>query len=256
MAVGRSTRRPARAGDASGGHVRLLTYNIHKGVGGRDRLYRLERIVEVIDREQPDLICLQEVTHGARRSRFHDQARILADHFQFPGTAFQMNVHWKVGGYGNLLLSRWPFRCRHHISLRCQQKKPRGAQLVVVDTPFGPMHLVNVHLGLAERERHWQIAHLLDHRLFAEGNGMPLIIAGDSNDWRNTLVGGRLAGMSLRLVSSPPSKFRTFPAWLPLGSLDKVFCCDRVKVAAAHVVRTQTARRASDHLPMVVDFDI
>jgi endonuclease/exonuclease/phosphatase family metal-dependent hydrolase len=236
--------------------VRLLTYNIHKGVGGRDRRYRLERIIEVIDREQADLICLQEVTHGARRSRYHDQARLLADHFQFPGTAFQMNVHWKVGGYGNLLLSRWPFRHRHHVSLRRRQKKPRGAQIVVVDTPFGPLHLVNWHLGLAERERHWQVGHLLTHRLFADGDGLPTIIAGDSNDWRNRLAAGGLAGLALRQVSSPPSRFRTFPAWMPLGSLDKVFCCEQVQVSSAHVVRTQAARRASDHLPVVVDFDI
>lgn len=236
--------------------MRLLTYNIHKGVGGHDRRYRLDRIIDVIDRERPDLICLQEVTHGARRSRYHDQARLLADHFQFPGTAFQMNVHWKVGGYGNLLLSRWPFRHRHHVSLRRQQKKPRGAQIVVVDTPFGPIHMVNWHLGLAERERQWQVAHLLGHRHFAEGGGLPTIIAGDSNDWRNTLAGGPLAQLPLRQISTPPSKFRTFPAWLPMGSLDKVFCCERVRVSSAHVVRTQAARWASDHLPLTVDFEI
>jgi endonuclease/exonuclease/phosphatase family metal-dependent hydrolase len=236
--------------------VRLLTYNIHKGVGGRDRLYRLARVIEVIEHEQPDLICLQEVTHGAKRSRFHDQAQLLADHFQFPGVAFQMNVHWKVGGYGNLLLARWPLRHRHHVSLRLQRKKPRGAQIAVVETPFGPIQLVNWHLGLAERERHWQAAHLLGHRFFAEGNGFPIIVAGDANDWRNTLAGGCIGNACLRNVASPPSRFRTFPAWLPLGSLDKVFCCERVRVTAAHVVRTKMARVASDHLPLVVDFEI
>lgn len=128
--------------------------------------------------------------------------------------------------------------------------------MVVVDTPFGPIHLVNWHLGLAENERHWQVAHLLDHRLFAEGNGLPTIIAGDTNDWRNTLAAGRLGETALRQVSTPPSRFRTFPAWLPLGALDKVFCCERVRVHSAHVVRTQAARRASDHLPLVVDFEI
>ena len=41
--------------------MRLLSYNIHKGIGGRDRRYRLERIIQVIEHENPDLICLQEV---------------------------------------------------------------------------------------------------------------------------------------------------------------------------------------------------
>ena len=61
--------------------MRLLTYNIHKGIGGRDRRYDLSRIIEVIEEENPDLICLQEVDHGVRRSRFHDQPQLLAKHF-------------------------------------------------------------------------------------------------------------------------------------------------------------------------------
>ena len=61
--------------------MRLLTYNIHKGIGGRDRLYRLPRIIEVIENENPDLLCLQEVDRGVPRSRSHDQPKLLAEHF-------------------------------------------------------------------------------------------------------------------------------------------------------------------------------
>ena len=35
--------------------MRMLSYNIHKGIGGRDRRYRLERIIRVIEDENPDL---------------------------------------------------------------------------------------------------------------------------------------------------------------------------------------------------------
>lgn len=236
--------------------VRLLSYNIHKGIGGRDRRYQFDRVIEVIDHEKPDLICLQEVTHGLKRSRYHDQARLLADHFQFADHTYQMNVHWKVGGYGNLLLSRWPLRHKHHVSLRCQKKKPRGAQIVLIDTPFGPLHLVNWHLGLAEKERHWQVNHLLTHRLFCESSEFPTLVVGDFNDWRNTLHKTAFATAGLKQVTSPPARFRSFPAWLPLGSLDKAFCCPRINVEHARVVRSRLAARASDHLPLVIDFNL
>ena len=52
--------------------VRILSYNIHKGIGGRDRRYRLERIIEVIEEQNPDLICLQEVDRNVRRSHHHE----------------------------------------------------------------------------------------------------------------------------------------------------------------------------------------
>ena len=58
---------------------RLLTYNIHKGIGGVDRRYRPERIVEVVAHYQPDIVCLQEVDEGVKRSQFHQQAELLAD---------------------------------------------------------------------------------------------------------------------------------------------------------------------------------
>ena len=115
--------------------MRLLTYNIHKGIGGRDRRYRLGRIIEVIEHENPDLMCLQEVDRDVARSRRDNQPRMLAEYFKFDAWQYQMNVHLRDGGYGNLLLSRWPIVAIHQISLRCKNKKPRGAQIAVIDTP-------------------------------------------------------------------------------------------------------------------------
>ena len=63
--------------------------------------------------------------------------------------------------------------------------------MAVVDSPEGSFHLVHWHLGLAERERHWQVRHLLDHHLFRQRAHLPTLIVGDFNDWRNTLAKGR-----------------------------------------------------------------
>ena len=236
--------------------MRLLSYNIHKGVGGRDRRCRLERIIEVLESKNSDLMCLQEVTRGARRSRYDNQPRRLANHFHAVQFVYQTNIHYKVGGYGNLLLSRWPLRVSHQISLQMERKKSRGAQLVVVETPEGPLHLVNCHLGLAEKERHWQINHLLRHHLFRESANLPTLIVGDMNDWRNSLRTGTLASHEFHQATHPPSRFCTFPAWLPAGSLDKAFANNQIIVRHAQVVRTALAKRASDHLPILIDFHL
>lgn len=236
--------------------MRVLSYNMHKGIGGRDRRYHLARIIDVIDAENPDLVCLQEVDRHVPRSRFDDQPRLLAEYFNAAAHLFQPNVHLRSGGYGNLILSRWPLLRRHQISLRLKAKKPRGAQLAVVDTPEGPLHLVNLHLGLAEQERHWQIGHLLGHHLFREADSLPTILVGDYNDWRNTLPRAALGHLGFLHVTAPASRFRSFPAYLPLGSLDKMFVRGTVFVRHVRVVRSALTRRASDHLPLVVDFHL
>jgi endonuclease/exonuclease/phosphatase family metal-dependent hydrolase len=236
--------------------MRLLTYNIHKGIGGRDRRYRLDRVIEVIELENPDLCCLQEVSQNSRRSKHDDQPRLLIDYFHAVGHLYQRNLHHGEGGYGNMILSRWPFLRHHHISLRYNSRKPRGAQLAVVDTPEGPLHLVNWHLGLAEAERQWQVRHLLNHALFRESAELPTLIAGDTNDWRNKFSHGVFAEHGFQTSTAPPSRYRTFPAWMAMGSLDKEFHRGGVTIQHARVVSSWLAHRASDHLPVMIDFHL
>ena len=50
---------------------RLMTYNIHKGIGGVDRRYRPERIIEAGAHCEADIVLLQDVVDGVPRSRNH-----------------------------------------------------------------------------------------------------------------------------------------------------------------------------------------
>jgi endonuclease/exonuclease/phosphatase family metal-dependent hydrolase len=82
------------------------------------------------------------------------------------------------------------------------------------------------------------------------------VIAGDTNDWRNRLARGPFANHGFHQVTHPRQRFRSFPATLPVLALDKVFVRGRIAIRAAHTVRTPLAHRASDHLPLVVEFHI
>lgn len=232
--------------------MRLLSWNIHKGIGGRDRRYSLGRVIDCIEHEQPDVICLQEVDRLVRRSRFDDQPRLLAQYFR-SAFAYHPTVAVGRGGYGNLVLSRFPLVSRHRISLRQGSRKPRGAQLLVLETPRGRLHLAHTHLGLAEAERRWQVERLLGHGLFRSADPLPTVIVGDFNDWRNSLAAAVFEPSGFRQVTAPPSRFRSFPAWLAVGSLDKAFVRGNIDVPHARIVRTSLAREASDHLPLLLE---
>jgi endonuclease/exonuclease/phosphatase family metal-dependent hydrolase len=235
--------------------MRLLTYNIHKGVGS-DRRYRLERIIDVIREQDPDLVCLQEVDRHVRRSHYHDQPHLLAKQLGAAAHLYQLNVPHREGGYGNLILSRWRFRTHSQVSIRQGRRKPRGAQLVVVETPQGPLHLVNWHLGLREKERRWQALYLLSHSSFLQYAHLPTIIAGDYNDWRNTLHRHHFNDHGFQQATSPIRRFRSFPSFMALASLDKVFYRGNLHLHQASIVRSRLARRASDHLPLQIDFQL
>jgi endonuclease/exonuclease/phosphatase family metal-dependent hydrolase len=236
--------------------MRLLTYNIHKGIGGHDRHYKFDRILRVIDDLAPDLVCLQEVSRHLPRTDCQDQPHLLNRYFSHMSMAFQQTVRWKQGGYGNIILSRWPLYSRQHLCLRHGQRKPRGAQLAVMYTDQGPVQLVNWHLGLMGPERQWQANKLLEHPTIGERAKIPTLIAGDCNDWRNVLDSKILTRHRFSQVTSPIAQFRSFPAFYSVLSLDKVFFRGKIAVNSAQVVQNSLTRQASDHLPLVVDFKV
>jgi endonuclease/exonuclease/phosphatase family metal-dependent hydrolase len=146
-------------------HFRLLSFNIHKGIGGVDRRYDLARVVDTINFYEPDVVLLQEVDEEVPRSRHHRQAELLADAIKLPHVAFQRNVRLKVGHYGNAILSRFPLTESHDIDLTLPPKKRRGALVTRLSMPAGEhtktILLANIHLGLSGLERQIQLRRLL-----------------------------------------------------------------------------------------------
>jgi endonuclease/exonuclease/phosphatase family metal-dependent hydrolase len=237
--------------------LRLLTYNIHKGIGGIDRRYDLGRIVETILHYQPDVALLQEVDDGVPRSRRERQSELLAEATALPHLAFQRNVRLREGHYGNAILSRWPLDEVVDVELTVPLKKRRRAIVARCRTPHdgvGSMILVNVHLGLAGFERKLQLAKLLRHEAVMRHHAAtPIVVGGDFNDVWGTLGRVAMAPAGFRLASG---RSRSFPAARPLRPLDHVFVRGAVEPIAALAGHTAVARRASDHLPIVVELKL
>lgn len=237
---------------------RIISYNIHKGIGGIDRRYRLQRIVETIEQYAPGIVLLQEVDDGAPRSRCHRQVEMLAEALRFPHYAFQKNVRLKTGHYGNAMLSQFPLSGVSHIDLTVPMKKRRRALVANCRVHWQghsrTITLANVHLGLSGIERKIQLRRLLSHHLLTHHHhNSPILVGGDFNDVWGTL-GKRV--MQPAGYAQAGSTIRTFPAKVPLRSLDRVFVRGSLAVHHAFAGHTRLARQASDHLPLVVDIEL
>ena len=125
-----------------------------------------------------------------------------------------------------------------------------------METPQGLLTLANWHLALRGPERRWQAELLLQHPLFRAYAHQPTLIVGDCNDWRDRLAKQPLAKHGFQQATDASARFRTFPALMPLMALDKVFHRGGIVMREVRVIRTPLARLASDHLPLVVEFDL
>ncbi len=237
---------------------RLLTYNIHKGIGGVDRRYELGRIIDTVGHYEPDFVFLQEVDDGVPRSRFDRQVDAIADALGFEHRAFQANVKLKLGHYGNAILSRFPLRHVWDIDLTIPLKKRRRALVakahVRVDGHERVIVLSNLHLGLAGFERALQLRRLLaSDPLQHVRRATPILVGGDLNDVWGTLGRKFFSPHGFHLATG---KSRTFPAFRPIRSLDGIYYRGRVELGGAFVGHTAVAKKASDHLPLIADFAI
>lgn len=237
---------------------RLLTYNIHKGIGGVDRRYRPERIIEAIAHCQPDIVLLQEVDDGVPRSNGHRQVDVLGDELQLPHRAFQRNVKLREGHYGNAILSRFPLHDVHDLNLTVPLKKSRRALLAHCRMQVGghqrTLLIVNTHLGLAGFERRIQARRILQSELLQRTHHQtPVIAAGDFNDVWSMLGRSCFEPAGFR---SAVGSIKTFPAFLPLRPLDRIFFRGRIELHHSFASHTAVARQASDHLPLVADFQL
>lgn len=230
-----------------------MTYNIHVGVG-MDKRLDLRRIADVINRERPDLVGLQEVDRGVKRTEAKDEIAELATMTQMH-FAFAHNLDYQGGHYGVAILSRFPIsRIDHRKYENRRVAERRGMLRVELDVHGSTLNFVTTHLDYQYDDgRLFETEQLLSFLADIKG---PLIVTGDFNDEPSgsayKLLLSRFEDVWMR--SRAKGDGLSFPADKAVKRIDYIFTrpAPGVKAKRAWVVNTL----ASDHLPVVADVEI
>ena len=241
--------------------LRVLTYNIHKCIGGADRRYDPSRVMEVIAHHDPHIAFLQEVDEGARRSSHHRQVDILGEVLRYRHRTYFPNVTLRGGGhYGNAILSKFPITETRNIDLTIPMTKRRSVLHAWIRVrPPGrgrarTLHVFNMHLGLSQIIRKWQLQKFLASHPFASlHHRTPVIIGGDFNDVWGTLGTRYLRPLGFR---THEARIKTFPATAPALALDALYSWGDAELVHLERSKFDVARQASDHLPLIADFHL
>lgn len=238
--------RRRRTGGPAGEQPRITvaTYNIHTCVGV-DRRYDPARIATVLRELNADILGLQEVDARHRQGGNVDQWAYFAS-----ATGMRVisgvNAHDHRGRFGNAILTRFPVLAVRQIDLSIRGCEPRGAIDADLLVHGRVIRVIATHLGLRASERRYQVQRLLEAFLGGEDGRDGILIMGDLNEWR-----GRRAGISTldRQLGRAPAP-RTFPSWMPILRLDRIYAGGAVMLGGTRVHRSPLARLASDHLPL------
>lgn len=238
---------------------RLLTYNVHRCVGS-DRRLDVDRIVAVIGEHEPDIVCLQELDVGRARTGGVDQAQAIAAGLAMT-SRFHPAMRVEAELYGDAILTPHPERLIRADSLPSVRGvpglEPRGAIWSEIQIGGTMLNVFNTHLGLVPREQRLQAAALAGAGWLGGCTG-PTLLAGDFNATSITrpyqTLCRRLQDCQRQLALKPSVK--TFPSAFPAIRIDHCFVSPEIRIRAVRSDYSPLARVASDHLPLIIDFDV
>ncbi len=237
--------------------MRVVSWNVHAMAGG-DRRHDPERIARVVEELRPDVAGLQEVGTPDLPAGMADPAALLGA-LTGMRSAFGATMHHRLGfAYGNAVLSRHPIQAIRNYDLSVSGREPRGCVRADVELDDAVVHFFAAHLGLHWRERRRQAAQLLSADILRDAAlAHPLVLVGDFNSFSNRSAVPRwLRRQLVDCALSARNEAPTFPAGFPLLRLDHCYVDAAFRVTSVEVHRSPLARRASDHLPLVVELEI
>ena len=244
--------------------LKILTYNIHKGFTPGNRRFILHKIKSALQATDADIIFLQEIQgeHTAKSNEIHNwpecsQFEFIADEI-WPHHAYGKNAIYAQGHHGNAILSKFPFEYYENINVAYMKSASRSLLHGVINhlDSDRPLHIICVHLGLFAFERQRQLIKLVNRIEEEIPHNEPLIIAGDFNDWN-----GRAEkylceelGLTEAFKSKSGKHARTFPAWMPLLPMDRIYSRG-LKITKCQRLHDKNWAGLSDHLPLTADFE-
>jgi len=240
---------------------RIVTYNVHRCVGN-DRRLDVARVADVLARLEPDIVALQELDVGRARTGRVDQAHEIARRLDM-ACHFNAALTVEEERYGDAILTRYPERLVQVGPLpghpAIPQLEPRGALWVEVEIGGARVQIVNTHLGLVPKEQQIQASFLAGPAWLKHPHCHgPTILLGDFNATATSVVYRTFlrqlsAARTLAKVKTPTA---TFPSPLPVLRIDHLFVSPEIKVADVFAPFSPLTRVASDHLPLVMDFEV
>lgn len=227
--------------------MRVITYNT-RGSLGMDGLRSTPRIAQVIRQLTPDVVCFQEIHRRVLMSGSEDQPAVLSSRL---GRAFvfQSNLSIGLGGYGVGVAYRGELRRRHE-HLLPSKKEQRGALEVHLQEVGGFQRLAVVctHWGLDAEERKDQARALAE---IVKSIASPVVVCGDFNENASGAAMQMLLESTGLLDADTSQNRPTFLSDNPTTRIDFILHSPDLIVRNVEVISSL----ASDHLPVLVDFD-
>jgi endonuclease/exonuclease/phosphatase family metal-dependent hydrolase len=244
--------------------LRILSYNIHKGFDLWGR-FTLEDMKQALLETHADVLFLQEVVGENKELLQHFKSAPNEKQFEYladtvwPHYSYGKNAVFPARHHGNAILSKYPIVSTHNLDISTNRYESRGLLHAQIDLipAAKPLHLFCTHLNLLEGSRILQTRQVIEWIQKQLHSDTAFLLAGDFNDWTENLTD--LFSESLAAQESFQHLFgrhaQSYPSLWPQLRLDRVYFRG-LQIREAQVLRGLPWTQLSDHLPLLVEFEI
>jgi endonuclease/exonuclease/phosphatase family metal-dependent hydrolase len=248
---------------AETGHgLRLMTLNLahgrklafHQSMLRRSRVARnLSRVSEILRRERPDLVTLQEADGPSVWSGSFDHVDSLARAagYAFAVRGTHMQLRWPFAlDYGTAIVSRWPFAKSQSVRFAQARYDTKGFVRASLQAPSlgGVVDVVSVHLDFLRAKTRWRQVDILRRAL--DERAHPLILAGDFNcEWQDATCIEWLSTTLGLTAHEPEAGEPTFPSKRPRSRIDWILVSKELAFDSYRTINDPI----SDHLGVVAE---
>ena len=243
---------------------RILVYNIAYGSGAPSsytenilKIHRylkrpdrnLKKISNFIESSKADIVGLLEIDTGSFRVSKQNQAEEIgkqSSHYTHCLTKYGESLTGKIipilRKQGNAILTREKnlTGIYHYF--------PGGFKKLIIELDMGDFRFFLLHLSITKRVRKIQFAHMAN---LLSSKKCPVIIAGDFNAFSG-MPELKYMRKELGLVNPNVDQLPTYPSWNPKHQLDFILCSKEINITNFEISKITL----SDHLPLIMDFEI
>ena len=220
--------------------LKLMSYNI-RNAKGMDNVRNVQRIVNVINNEAPDVVAVQELDSMTTRSNQTFVLAEVAERTQMHAS-YAPAIDFQGGKYGIGILSK-----DKPLDIQTYPLPGREEKRMLMVAEFKDYFFACTHLSLTEEDR---LTSLEIIKNSVKSNQKPFFLAGDLNDTPNSKFIQALQEDFLILTNT---KKPTYPAPEPKETIDYIAAwkgnTDNFANLSAQVVEEPFA---SDHRPLTV----
>jgi endonuclease/exonuclease/phosphatase family metal-dependent hydrolase len=221
-------------------YLKLMSYNI-RNAKGMDNVRNVQRIVNVINNEAPDVVAVQELDSMTTRSNQTYVLAEVAERTQMHAS-YAPAISFQGGKYGIGILSK-----EQPIAIRTFPLPGREEERMLMVAEFKDYFFACTHLSLTEEDR---LASLEIIKNSASTSNKPFFLAGDLND---TPESPFIQSLQKDFQVLTNTKKPTYPAPEPRETIDYIAAWKGTTGNFANLsAQVVEEALASDHRPITV----